>query len=286
MAIFTNQATLTYRNNVVNSNIVTGEIVETLSITKDSLLPSYNAGGNAVFVVNFTNSGAAALNNLTFTDDLGAYAFGGSTLIPLSYVAGSLNYYVDGVLQAAPTVTSVDPLVASPLSLPAGSVGTLIYEAEVNQFAPLGEGGTIVNTATFTGGGLAEPVSDSATIFAGDSPRLDITKAITPASVGPNGQITYTFTILNYGNTPTLVEDNVTVTDTFDPVLQNISVTYNGTAWTAGTEYTYNAVTGEFATVPGVVNVPAATYSQDPVSGAWSVDPGQAVIVVTGNIAS
>ncbi len=286
MAIFTNQATLTYRNNVVNSNIVTGEIVETLSVVKSSLLPTYNAGGNAVYVVNITNSGSDALNNLTFTDDLGAYPFEDETLTPLSYVAGSLNYFVDGVLQPAPTVTSVEPLVASPLSLPAGAVGTLIYQAEINQFAPLGDGGVITNTATFTGGCLAEPVSDSATISVSNAPRLDITKAITPASVGPNGQITYTFTILNYGNTPTLVEDNVTVTDTFDPILEGITVTYNGAVWTAGTEYTYNATTGEFATVPGVVNVPAATYSQDPVSGAWSVDPGQAVITVTGNIVS
>ena len=285
MAIFTNQATLTYRNNVVNSNIVTGEIVETLSVVKDSLLPFYNAGGNVVYVVNITNSGGSALNNLTFTDDLGAYPFDGSMLTPLSYVTGSLNYYVDGVLQPAPNVTGVDPLVATPLSLPAGSVGTLVYEAEVNQFAPLALGSEITNTATFTGGGLAQPASDLATISVGDAPRLDITKAITPASVGPNGQITYTLTILNYGNTATLVADNTAVNDVFDPILEGVTVTYNGTVWTQGVEYTYNEATGEFATVPGVVNVPAATYAQNPVTGAWSVNPGQAIITVTGNVA-
>ena len=285
MAIFTNQATLTYRNNVVNSNIVTGEIVETLAVVKDALLPFYNAGGNVVYVVNITNSGGSALNNLTFTDDLGAYAFDGSTLTPLSYIAGSLNYYIDGVLQPAPVVTGVDPLVATPLSLPAGAVGTLVYEAEVNQFAPLALGSEVTNTATFTGGGLAQPASDTATISVSDAPRLDITKAITPASVGPNGQITYTLTVLNYGNTATVVGDNAAVSDVFDPILEGITVTYNGTVWTQGVEYTYNEATGEFATVPGVVNVPAATYVQNPVTGAWSVDPGQAVITVTGNVA-
>lgn len=284
MAIFTNQATLTYRNGVVNSNIVTGEIVETLALVKDSLLPTYDANGNAVYVVNITNSGGAPLNNLTFTDDLGAYTFGGASVTPLSYVNGSLNYYVDGVLQPALAVTSTDPLVVTPVSLPAGSVGTLVYQAQINQFAPLDVGGEIVNTATFIGGCLAEPVSDSATISVANSPRLDITKAITPASVGPNGQITYTLTLLNYGNAPAVATDDVSVSDTFDPVLDLVSVNYNGVPLTEGDEYTYDTVTGVFATVPGVVTVPAATYSQDPVSGAWNITPGQTVITVVGNI--
>ena len=34
MAIFTNQAILSYRNGAVSSNIVTGEIVEVLTVTK------------------------------------------------------------------------------------------------------------------------------------------------------------------------------------------------------------------------------------------------------------
>ena len=66
---------------------------------------------------------------------------------------------------------------------------------------------------------------------------------------------------------------------------EDISVTYNGTPLVSGVGYTYNALTGEFATVPGVVNVPAASYVQDPVTGAYSVAPGQATITVTGNIA-
>ena len=284
MATFTNQATLTYRGGVVNSNIVTGEIVETLSVTKDALVASYEPNGNVIYIVNFTNSGTTALNNLTFTDDLGRYVFGTEAITPLSFADGAIGYYVDGVLQAAPTVALTDPLTVTGISLPAGSVGTLIYRADVNEFAPLTTGSVIVNTATFTGGGLAEPVSDSATVTVNSAPRLDITKAITPITVGPNGQITYTLTLLNYGNTATVATDDVTVTDTFDPILDPITVTYNGTPWTAGTEYTYNSTTGEFSTVPGVVSVPAATYTQDPNTGAWSIVPGQAVITVTGTI--
>lgn len=286
MATFTNQATLTYRNNVVNSNIVVGEILETLTVTKNALLPTYEAGGNVVYVVNVTNAGNTAFNGLTFTDDLGAYTAGCMSITPLSYVEGSLNYFVNGVLAAAPTLVSADPLVANGISLPAGATGTLVYQASVNEFAPLDAGNQITNTATLSGGNLAESVSASATISVNNSPRLDITKAISPITVEPNGRITYTFTILNYGNTATVATDNVIVRDVFDPILSAISVTYNGEPWTAGESYNYNSATGEFSTVLGEITVPAASYMQDTVTGAWSIVPGQAVITVTGNISN
>ncbi len=286
MAIFTNQATLTYRGNTVNSNIVAGEIIETLSVDKTSLTATYDPSGNVVYVVNFTNSGTTALNNMTFTDNLGEYTFGAvGNVTPLSYVDGTVSYYVNGVRQADPVVAGTDPLTLTGVSLPAGAVGTLIYQTNVNEFAPLQSTATITNTASFSGGGLTEAVSDDATVTVSDIPRLDITKAVTPATVGPNGQLTYTFTILNYGNTATVAGDNVVITDTFDPILDPITVTYNGTTWTGGTEYTYNSVTGEFQTVAGNIIVPAATYTQDPATGAYSITPGQAVVTVTGTVA-
>jgi hypothetical protein len=61
-------------------------------------------------------------------------------------------------------------------------------------------------------------------------------------------------------------------------------VTYNGTVWIEGVEYTYNESTGEFATVVGNITVPAATYTQDPVTGEWNVTPGMSVIAVTGTV--
>ena len=284
MAIFTNQATLTYRGSVVNSNIVTGEIPETLSLTKDALSPSYEPNGSVVYVVNIVNSGDRAFNTLTLSDDLGAYAFGGGSVTPLTFVDGSLGFYVGGVLQPSPTVTSIDPLTLTGISIPANSAGTLVYRAEVNEFAPLSAGGGIVNTASLSGGGLSAPLTDSASVTVAQVPRLDITKAITPATVGPDGQVTYTLTILNYGNTATVATDDVTISDVFDPILDPITVSYNGAQWTAGIDYTYNSTTGEFATAPGAVTVPAATYVQNPATGAWDITPGQAVITVTGTI--
>ena len=74
------------------------------------------------------------------------------------------------------------------------------------------------------------------------------------------------------------------VTDTFNPILNPISVTYNGATWTEGVNYTYSETTGEFATLPGQITVPAATYTQDPESGIITETPGFAIITVTGTV--
>lgn len=68
------------------------------------------------------------------------------------------------------------------------------------------------------------------------------------------------------------------------PFFRIFLVSYNGTAWTAGTDYTYDAATGQFATVAGNVTVPAATYTQDPTTGVWTTTPGASTLTVTGTL--
>ena len=57
-----------------------------------------------------------------------------------------------------------------------------------------------------------------------------------------------------------------------------------GTPWTQGAQYNYNEATGLFTTVPGQILVPAATYTQDPTTGAYAVTPGTVTLTVTGTI--
>lgn len=282
MAIFTNQATLSYRNGSVSSNVVTGEIVEALSATKNALTETYSAGDTVTYVVAVFNSGTTAMNNVSITDDLGAYTFGAGTVVPLTYVTGSVAYYLDGILQPTPAVTSGADLRVSGITVPAGGNALIIYQARINEFAPLGVDGEITNTATIENGN--ESVTASDTINALESPVLTITKALDPATVTENGQLTYTLTVQNYGNTDAVATDDLAITDTFDPILTNISVLYNGVAWSEGNEYNYNEATGLFATVPGNITVPAATYSQDAVTGEWNVVPGTSTVVVTGTV--
>ena len=229
-------------------------------------------------------TGATAFNGLTVTDDLGEYTFGEDTRVPLDYVVGSALYYVNGVLQAAPTVEAGPPLVFTGINVPAGGNVTIVYDADVNEFAPLGLEGFITNTVTASGGGLSADVVAQETVNANTEPSLTITKSLDPVVVPENGQLTYTFMIQNTGSNPVTAEDNAVLTDVFDPVLTITAVTFNGEAWTEPANYTYNETTGEFATVPGQITVPAATVTQDPTTGAWSVTPGVSVLTVTGTI--
>ena len=114
--------------------------------------------------------------------------------------------------------------------------------------------------------------------------ELTIRKALEQAAEKQTGNITYTFTIENAGNTPAAAAENVILEDTFQPVLTDLTVTCSGTAWTQGTEYVYDETSGLFTTQPGAITVPAAAYTQDPDTGVWTVTPGMTVITVTGTI--
>ena len=284
MAIFSNQATLTYNGNVTNSNIAYGEILDAVAATKTAVEGSYTPGELVTYVVTLRNTGNAALTDLTVTDNLGGYDLNGTTVYPLTYEDGSAVLFIDGTPQAAPTVTAGPPLVFSGIDVPAGGDAVLVYQARANAFADPAAGGTIDNTVTVTGDGISTPITATESVSAATAPVLTISKSITPSVVVDNDRVTYTFVIQNTGNEAVVATDDAAITDIFDPILTDLLVTFNGATWTEGVQYNYDEATGLFTTVPGQILVPAATYVQDPVTGAYTVNPGTATLVVTGTI--
>ena len=281
MATFTNRATLTFNGGSTNSNTVTGELVEVLTATKTAIPQTYRPGDRVTYVVTLVNTGTVALTGLTVQDNLGAYTPDAVTLYPLTYE--SALFYQNGVLQPTPAVTPGPPLSFGNVSVPAGGNATLVYDVIVNEYASPLSGGTVENTVTVTGDGLASPVTATEIITALDATDLTITKSVCPAVVTDNGQLTYTFVIQNSGNVEAVATDDLVLTDTFNPILNPITVTYNGVTWTEGVNYTYDSATGAFATLPGQITVPAATYTSNP-DGTWTVTPGTSVITVVGTV--
>ncbi len=284
MAIFYNRATLTYNGQSLNSNRVSGEITESLTITKTAISGSYGIGDNIAYLISIYNSGFSGVENITVRDDLGAFNFGDTTLVPLTYRNGSLLYYIDGVLQPTPAVSVGTELVISGINIPAGSVATLIYEATVNGYAPLGADSSITNTSEINGCQAGTSISDTATVSARDEANLSIAKAVCPQVITCSGELTYTFIIQNTGNAAVDAEGDLIVSDNFDPILSGIVVTLNGATLTEGVHYTYDEATGAFATLPGVVTVDGASFERDPETGLVTATPGVSVLTVTGNV--
>lgn len=284
MAIFSNQAKLTYNGSSTNSNIAYGEILDVLVATKTAVEGSYTPGQLVTYVLTLRNTGNVALTGLTVTDNLGGYLFNGTTVYPLTYEAGSVAMFTNGVPQAAPAVTVGPPLVFSDIVVPAGGDVVLVYQAQANAYADPALGGTIENTVTVTGDGLSAPITATQIVGVAVEPVLTISKSITPAQVVDNDRVTYTLVIQNSGNKAVVATDNASITDTFDPILTALTVTFDGAVWTEGVQYNYVEATGVFTTVPGQILVPAATYVQDPVTGMYAATPGIATLVVTGTI--
>lgn len=284
MANFYNQATLTFGGKVLNSNITEGALVSRIRLTKNAVSTDYGLGDGIVYALTLVNEDNIAKTNITLTDNLGAYTLEGSeqVFVPLTYVDGSVLYYQNGALQLAPTIVAGDTLTISGINIPAGGNVIILYEVRANSFAPLSAGSSIFNTVTTDDGGTCEELESTAQIPTRDEPILSIAKAICPEEVVCGDQVTYTFIVQNTGNTAVNPTDNLIVSDTFNPVLTNITVTLNGQELTEGAAYTYDEGTGVFTTLPGAIPVPAATFARNTETGVVTTTPGVAVITVTG----
>ena len=284
MAQFTNQAQLSYNNSITNSNIAVGELLEVLAATKTAVIDTYQRNDEVTFIISIVNSGTVPFSGLTITDNLGAYSFNTTTLVPLTYVEDSVLYYVNGTLQPTPAVVAEGTsLVISGINVPAGGNAIIVYETQANQFAPLEVDGIITNNATISGGGLANAITATETITTEDTADLTITKSVSPVPVSENGLLTYTFIIQNTGNTAADAASNIIITDIFNPILSDLNVTLDGVTFPT-TNYTYDETTGEFATLPGTITVPPATYTQNPDTGYYVINPGVTTLVISGTV--
>lgn len=297
MSAFYNRATLNYGGEIIDSNTVQGELTTALALDKLAINATYRPGDTVAFAVSVANSGPADADGLRLSDDLGAYAYGGRALVPLEYVPGSARYFINGELLGAPEAEPGDALAFGGLRVPANGNATLIYAARANEFAPVGPEGAIISTSRLDVGlanpapaamqpasGAGLPLFAAAEVRPEQGARLSIGKRLSPETVAPGEPLTYTLTIENDGNAPVAAGDGATVVDVFDPPLEIMSVRYNGEAWTAPVNYSYDPATGRFATVAGQLSVPAATATQDGESGRWQVEPGASVIEITGTL--
>lgn len=289
MRNFTNQATLSFRNRPLSSNITTGVINEVLNVTKAAVEPQYSTGNDDTFVISLVNTGNTPLTGVTVTDNLGTYQpteDEPATATPLDYADGTVVSYANGVADPNVTASYADnTLTIENVTVPANGNTVIVYSARPNEFAPLNEGEFIRNTVTVTAPGNT-PIEAESTITPVQEADLAISKSLTPQEVTENGNVTYTFTIQNFGNASPTPEDNVIFSDNFEPALENINVTYNGNTWTNGNQFNYDENTGVFETTPDAITVEPATIRADESTGQRTIEPSISTLVISGRLRS
>jgi len=284
MAIITNQANLTYTYGSttasVLSNLATTEITAPLTAEKRVLDAAYRLGTDLTYIISLHNDSESTLSNLTVADNLGAYTPAGATdpVTPLTYT-GPAALYLDGVISEELTpVVSENGLSFTIPGIPANANALLIYKATVNGFAPLAPGSEIENVASI---GLNDPITVSATVPATHYADVVITKEMTPDPVSEGETLTVTFTIENRGN-----EDatDLVLVDDFPVSLTDVSVTVNGAPVTDFTFENNRLTLPAAGSTKTTLTVPAASFSQNPTTGAITVVPGMLTVVMTGTV--
>ena len=286
MAQITNQANLSFRyGNATGSavsNIATATLLDPLSVEKTSVDVTYRADDRLTYVLSLQNNGSATVTNINLVDNLGTYTLpNGTSVTPLTY-GDSAALYIDGVYVSPVTGTeTLNSVTFTIPSLAPGANALIIYQALVNEYAPLSSGSDIVNTVTVTAPSIGSPITDTNTVTAENYAEIVIQKDMSPDPVSDGDILTYTFTVTNTGNTPAT---GVVLTDAFNPAPSNITVTVDGQPVPA-TDYTYESGLLTLPTGPSYeMTVPAATITENPETGVVTVVPGVLMITVSGTL--
>ena len=287
MAIIENFATVRYTSGGVEetavSNLAEITLESSVVLTKRSLGTTYEDDSVLTYVLTVQNTSGAPLTNVRIEDDLGTFVFGTTELTPLTY-GGDALFLINGqdaTAQLTVDASTLGLLVFTFPSLAAGAVANIVYNARLNEYAPLDENASVTNTATLSADAECASGSASATITAENGANITVFKQMSPNPAVCGDTLTYTIRVYNYGNA---AAENVQISDAFDPAPANISVFRNGVAVPA-TNYTYAA---GVLTVPSDTSagdtVPAATFTRDPITGVVAVAPGTVEYTVTGTI--
>ncbi len=276
--ILENKATISYLYDGITdtqdatSNVASTTLADACSVivTKTPLTASFRPGDNVSYVLRIENTGSAALSGVTVTDDL---AVG-----ELVYALNSLVVYVNNTLTPiTPTAAGTSLSFTLPANLASGEVVIAAYSARTNSTAS-----TITNTATVTGTGLnpaACQLSEAAssTITAANFADLSIYKESSAATVTSGDALTYTFTIMNSGNSQAT---NVTLTDDLPDEFEIDTVTVTS----EGVSKTYTVDEFDLEETTNTITLPNATGTQITVPQATTEGPGITTVIITGRV--
>ena len=285
-----NTASLTFeygsQTKCVFSNTASANLLESLSLSAESLNSEYFCGDYITYIINVKNNSSAEAKNLKITDNLGCDSSRNQilsqSLPPLNYESPSYMY-INGNFESkiSPEVYS-DKIVFGISSIPANSNLTVIYKSVVNQHADMSPNSKITSTITLESENSENVSNSKITLNVSEKADIQVVKNMSAEHISVGEEITYNFYIYNYGNAEAL---NVTLTDTFSPAPKITSVRADSKELSP-TDYSYS---NGVVTIPGYasyfnLNIPAAKFIKNPDDGTTAVNPGITKVSITGKI--
>lgn len=241
---------------------------------------TYVKNSKLTYVINLYNNGKKTISNININDDLGKFNLNGKIIYPLNYINNSIKVFINGVANTNNKVNYDKELTISNITLNDKEVATILYQTEINEYAPLNANDFIKINIEIDYLGINKKNKLTEVIKCENYQDIEVVKNI--ISENSNDSYNVTYIILNYGNKEVEKEDQTNLSDIFNPIIKGIKVELNDLILTPN-NYLYNQINGSFSINKGVISVPKASYIVDD-KGKVKINPGKTIIKIIGKL--
>lgn len=285
MGKFVNQTQLTFGNNIIKSNIVEGEILEALIGNKVTLTDQYLFDSVITYFINLTNNSERDISSINIEDNLATYTINNNEYTPLDYIDGSSKLFINGKEeQNLDIVKNKHNVIFKNITLKKNQTITLVYQGKINSYAPLGENNIIINKAKINYPNMTDSLVLESQLCYSNKANIKLEKSIDKTVYKIGEKIKHVIKILNYGINDLSLINNLTIKETFSPIIKNIEVTYNGVKWTNGVNYSYNSTSGNFITLSNQIALFKAKITKNENTNQYNLIPSFATLIIEGNL--
>ncbi len=259
-----NQASLSFLSggieNSSTSNVAMTTLIVPLSLAKTSVEVSYTKNQTITYILTITNTASTSINSVIIRDNMGTIE---SLNLPSTTYVGPSYLYINGLFSSSLSPVLIDGEIEYTISaIEPLSTATVIFQAKVNEYAPLSQDSSITNTLTVSADTFNQDVTTEYTIPINNEARVSIVKSMSPNPVYEGGELSYEFQVSNCGN---IEATSLVLSDSFSPAPSSIVSLYLDEEIVEVSEYDYVDGTLTFPSAGSTLTltIPPATFERN-----------------------